>query len=114
MRISDLIGKLGLQVLTGPFDQEIEGGYASDLLSDVLANGSPGCIWVTIQVHRNIVAVASLKDFAGIIVAGGRQPEEASVTEAARENLNLLTTSMSSYEVIGKLYELGIRQARAG
>lgn len=108
MNVSELVGKLGLQVLTGPFEQEIEGGYASDLLSDVLANGQAGNIWITIQVHRNIVAVASLKDFAGIIVAGGRQPEVASVTEAAREKLNLLTTTMSSYEVIGKLFQLGI------
>ena len=109
MRISDLIRLLDLQAQTGPFDQEIKGGYASDLLSDVLANGKAGNIWVTIQVHRNIVAVASLKDFAGIIVAGGRKPEDASIAEAAREKLNLLTTPLSTYEVVGKLYEAGIR-----
>lgn len=104
-----MIDKLGLTPLSGPFDREVKGGYASDLISDVLANGREGDIWVTIQVHRNIVAVASLKGFAGIIITGGRRPEEPTVAEAEREKINLLSTKMSTFEVVGKLYSLGIR-----
>ena len=109
MKFSDIIRELNLTPLTGSFDKEITRGYASDLLSDVLANGEEGCVWITIQVHRNIVAVASLNDFAAIIISGGRKPEDLTIAEASREELNLLTTPMSTYEVSGKLYALGIK-----
>jgi len=109
MKVSDIIRELNLTPLTGPFDKEITSGYASDLLSDVLANGEDGCVWITIQIHRNIVAVASLNDFAAIIVSGGRKPEDTTISEAAREKLSLLTTPMNTYEASGKLYALGIK-----
>lgn len=110
MKIKKIIDELNLTVLSGPFEKEIAGGYTSDLLSDVLANGETGSIWVTIQIHRNVVAVASLQEFAGVIVAGGRKPDDQTITEAEREQLNLLSTPMSSYETVGKLYALGITE----
>lgn len=84
------------------------GGYASDLLSDVLANGKEGNVWITIQVHRNVAAVASLKEFSAVILTGGRQPQEDLREAAVQENLCLLGTTMSTYEVAGRLYAIGV------
>ncbi len=55
---------------------EIKGGYAGDLLSDVMANSQAGDMWVTRQVHLNIVAVASLKEHAGIVIVQGATPRK--------------------------------------
>jgi hypothetical protein len=109
MNVSDIIEELNLTPLTGPFDRKVKGGYASDLISDVLANGEEGDVWVTIQIHRNIVAVASLKELAAVIISGGRKPEESTIAEANREKVTLLSTPMSTYEVVGRLYSMGIR-----
>ena len=70
-------GRLGLEVksASGNLDREFKGGYASDLMSDVIANSRQGDIWVTLQIHQNTVAVASLKDLAAIIIVQGREPE---------------------------------------
>ncbi len=32
-------------------EKEIQGGYASDLLSDVMGNSREGDIWITMQKH---------------------------------------------------------------
>jgi len=85
------------------------GCYISDLLSDVLANARPGVLWVTIQTHRNVVSVASMKDIAAVLVTCGRKPEAAIIAEAARENILLLNTPLTTYETAGKLWEAGLR-----
>jgi len=89
-------------------DREITRGYASDLLSDVLANSGEGDLWVTLQIHQNIVAVASMKDLAGIILVNGREPEEETLEKAEAENIVIMVTEMPTFELIGRLYELGI------
>ncbi len=90
----------------------IEGGYASDLLSDVMANTKAGDIWVTLQGHPNIVAVAKLKELAGIIIVNGRAPEEETLNKAKAENIIILTSNLPAFELIGRLYESGISGMR--
>ena len=92
--------------------RECTGGYVSDLLSDVMANARPGDLWITLQVHQNIVAVASLKELAAIIIIGGRQPEKQTLAKAEEEKIPLLLTGMTAFEVVGELYRMGISGKR--
>ena len=110
MRLSDLVNELQLEVMTCPSDleREVTGGYASDLISDVLANGRAGDLWVTLQTHQNIVAVASLKELAGIVLVGGREPEEEARQKAEAERVPLLGSSLPAFELVGRLYQRGI------
>ncbi|HEX9950111.1 MAG TPA: DRTGG domain-containing protein [Thermodesulfobacteriota bacterium] len=110
MKLSEIIKKLALTVRSAGkrLDREVKGGYAGDLLSDVMAHSKAGDIWVTIQGHPNVVAVATLRDLAGIILANGRQPDTETVQRAEEEGVPLLCTSLPTYEVVGRLYRLGI------
>ncbi|MCK7477074.1 MAG: PHP domain-containing protein [Candidatus Moduliflexus flocculans] len=76
MTLGDLVSGLDLRVFTpGPgLDRPVLGGYAGDLLSDVIGHGRKGDLWLTIQVHPNVVAVAVLKDLAAIVLVNGREP----------------------------------------
>ncbi len=111
MLLSEVIDKLGLEQRAGgsPEGIEVTGGYSSDLLSDVIGNGKPGQIWTTIQIHQNVVAVGTLLGLAAIVITGGAEPEEKTIEKANEEGVIILTTPMRTYEVVGKLYELGIR-----
>ena len=80
------------------------------MLSDVIANAQKDNIWITLQTHINIVAVANLKELAGIILVNGRQPEEATFKKAQKENITLMLTELPTFEIVGKLYELGIHR----
>ena len=106
--LKDIVQKLDLKVVSGDLNKEVSGGYSSDLLSDVIANAEKDNIWITLQIHVNIVAVANLKELAGIILVNGRQPEDATLIKAQQENIPIMLTDLSTFEIVGKLYELGL------
>lgn len=87
-------------------DREVTGGYVGDLLSDVMANSSPGDIWITRQVHVNVVAVATLKEHAAIVVVHGAQPDQDTLEKASREGIPVYVSSMSAFETAGRLHRL--------
>ncbi len=114
MKLREVVEKFGLEVKCGEdkLDQEVGGGYASDLLSDVLANGKAGDLWITLQLHGNIVAVASMKDLLGIIIINGRQPEKETIEKAEEEGVPIMVSKLPAFELIGRLYEMGISGKR--
>jgi hypothetical protein len=112
MTLQDVIDQLKLTVFTAPHDPRTltpRGGYASDLLSCVMAGAQPDNLWVTLQAHMNVVAVAALREVTAVIITEGSQPEADVLAKAGEQGIVLLGTTMGSYEVVGKLWELGIR-----
>lgn len=114
MTLQQIVEKLGLKPLSAfsKLSEEITGGYVSDLLSDVMANAKAGDLWVTLQTHQNIVAVASLKEIAGIILIGKREPEKQTLNKAEVENIPILLSELSAFEVVGRLYQMGVSGLR--
>lgn len=110
MKLTELVEKLNLSIRSANenLEREITGGYASDLLSDVLANSEEGNIWITLQIHHNIVGVASIKDLTGIILVNGREPEPETLKKAEAENIPVMVSELPTYELVGKLYNLGV------
>ncbi len=108
MKVSELVNTLGLKVYSGEagLDKEIEGGYTSDLLSDVMGNADAGFVWITLQTHKNIMAIASLKELAAIILVKGNQPEEDTAMQSDSEGIPILGTDSESFEISGMLYNL--------
>lgn len=86
----------------------VTGVYCSDLLSDVLAHAEEGNLWITVQNHRNIVAVAETRDLAAIIVAGGRPILEEARQHAERLDVIVYSSPLSVYEIAGRLYQTGL------
>ena len=114
MNLREISQKLELEVKVDGGDPaaEVGGGYASDLISDVIANAKEGDLWVTLQTHQNTVAVASMKDLAGIVLVNGREPEADTLAKARQENVPLLVSALPAFELIGRLYGLGLSGIR--
>jgi len=110
MTVRDVALQLGLHVVSGEehLGREIRGGYVGDLLSDVIAHSGSGQVWLTVQGHINIVAVAVLKELAAIILVNGRSPAEETVQRAVAEKIPLLASSLHAYDLAGKLHALGV------
>ncbi len=108
IKLSDLVQDLDLRVVCGEklLDREVTGGYNSDLLSDVIANAAKNCVWITLQGHQNIVAVAMLKEIAGIILVNNRDPDEETVAKAIKEKIVIMVTDRSSFETAGRVFGL--------
>ena len=115
MNLQQIIDQLNLTPLTEPRDYAKimpTGGYSSDLLSCVMAGARKGYIWITLQAHLNIVAIAALNELAAIIITENARPDAASIEKANQQGVILLATHQPTYEVNGKLWELGIRNYR--
>lgn len=108
MKLSEIIEKLDIQVKEPGkgLDVDVSGGYTSDLLSDVLANSKEGDLWITLQVHQNIIAVSEMKGHAAIVLTSGREPEEETLEKAKSEKVTLLISDLSGFELSGRLYNL--------
>jgi hypothetical protein len=117
MKLEDIAKDLGLTELTsgvdGADETHIDRGYASDLLSDVLAHAPQGSLLVTLQVHLNVIAVASHADLAAVVFAGGRKPEGDVLAKAAAEGLALYSSPADTFDIVGRLYALGIKGTHA-
>lgn len=108
MDLKTIVDTLGLEAhccadkLTG----RVTGGYMGDLLSDVMANSAKGQLWVTRQVHQNIVAVAALKELSGIIIVQGAKPDQNTMEKAQKEGVPILGSPLPAFEVVGRIYRL--------
>jgi len=116
MKLSEIVEKLGLKIRTGggKLDREVSRGYASDLMSDVIAHSMKNDIWVTIQIHLNIVAVASMKELSCIVLINGKEPEKETLEKAEAEGIPILVSDLPAFELIGRLYQLGISGKKNG
>ncbi len=106
MNVKDMADKFGLTVVAGEsgLGREVQGGYSGDLLSEIMGNAGIGCVWLTVQCHQNIVAVAVLREMAAIVITGGAAPSPETVDKANAEGIPVLTYPGSSFELSGKLY----------
>lgn len=108
MELENIISELNLSRFNERTDtsREVTGGYTSDLLSDVMGYASPGEVWITLQTHKNVAAIASLKELSAIILVKGLSPDTDMLDQATAEGIPVLGTSCGSFETSGKLYQL--------
>lgn len=112
MNLAQIINELDLSRLTEEKDfaqTEITEGYTSDLLSCVMAGASRKGLWITLQSHTNIVAVAALLELSAVIITENAQPDAATIARANQEGILLLSTAAKTFSVVGRLWEMGIR-----
>ena len=108
LKVKDIINGLKLNVFTdgNGHDREVSNGYTSDLLSDVIGHADAGMIWITLQTHKNVAAVATLKDLAAVLLINGCKPDEDMLAHAREEGIPVLGSDEAAFEVSGKLYQL--------
>src|SRR5512142_621370 len=98
LTIGGIIEKLGLDIrVKGDGNKYVTGCYISDLLSDVMANSKDHELWITLQTHPNIVAVAVIKGISGVIITNGRYPEADTMRKAETEKVTIMTTTHSTF-----------------
>lgn len=108
MTIQELIDKLSLKSLSKFEDRDINGVFVSDMISDVMASAKSGNLWLTIQTHKSIVPAANLVDVSAVIITGDKEVPKETVDLASKFNIAILSSEFPTFEVVGKLYGLGL------
>lgn len=108
MTVEQITKELNLTIFGGQegLTNEVTGGYVSDLMSDVMGHADTGQVWITLQTHKNVIAIASLKDLAAIILVKNFTPEADMLEQANEEGIPILGTNESTFEITAKLYQL--------
>ncbi|HHW25747.1 MAG TPA: serine kinase [Firmicutes bacterium] len=106
MIVQDLVDQLGVKVMAMTREgsrREIRGGFVGDVLSHVMANAKPGFVWVTVQTHENVIAIASLLDVACVLVCQ-RELLPETCQRAADQGVTLLWSADDAFQVTGRIY----------
>jgi predicted transcriptional regulator len=107
MTIRDAAAALGAEICQDKFENsELTGAYTSDLLSDVLTNAGDGGALITVQAHRNTVAVAAQVNITAIIVCNSRPLPEDMLEAAGDRGIAVMRTKENQFTVSGRLREL--------
>jgi hypothetical protein len=106
MKVKELGAALNMKtVQAAGEDEDVVTGYASDLLSDVMANAKEGCALITIQAHVNTVAVAGLTGVSAIIICNDHSVPADMIDAAKREGIAVLQTNKNQFETSHLVYE---------
>ena len=109
-KLDSIAKELGLTILSpgSGLEREVSSGCCCDLLSWVMANGKKDAVWITVQIHLNVIAVASLLELSGVIIPSGMAVDEKTIQKAKEEDVTILSSDMDAFRLTGKLYQMGI------
>ncbi len=110
MKINDILKEIPHTLVAGHefLDRDVKAGYCSDLLSRVMAKGPKNGLWITVQTHTNIVAVATLLEIACIIIPEDISIDPNTIEKAKEEEIVIISSPLSAFELAGKLYSMGL------
>jgi hypothetical protein len=109
VKLSEIVEKTGLEALSAWEDGDIPGVYVSDMASDIITGAAPGCLLLTLQTHKNLIAAANVVDAGMVVFAHGRAPADDVLELAARVHIPLFRAPDDTWTYASKLYELGMR-----
>jgi hypothetical protein len=109
MKLQKIVEDLKLQILTKMEDKDVQGVFISDLLSDVMTSANPGDLWLTVQTHHNIIAVANLVNVAAVVVTHGKKVPEETISLGKRYHVVILSTPNPIFDIAAKLNAMGLK-----
>ncbi len=109
MKITEVASELEIRVLVeGDSERDVTQVITGDLLSFIMGTAPPGCLWLTVQNHLNVAAVAVLKEIPLIILTTGRQPSPELEEKCRIEDISLGYTAKTTFSVISDLARMGL------
>ena len=98
MNVGEIVAAVNGTVVVDKQDAVVNFAYASDLLSDVMGHCGDESVLITIQNHLNTIAVCTLAGIEVIVICHGRPVPEDMKAAAEREEVAIVTTTMSQFQ----------------
>lgn len=101
----------GTVITGGTRDYDVEYGFASDLMSDVLTLTADHGLFITGLVAPQTIRTAVVSDINVILFVRGKSVPESIVTLAEENEIVVITTARSMFRASGELYAAGLKPA---
>ncbi len=108
MKLREIIDKVDLIALTEVEERDVTGVFISDMLSDVMSSAASGDLWLTVQTHKNVVSAANLIDISALVIPHEKKVPQETIDLAYLFHVIILSTSLTSFELIAKLVGIGL------
>ncbi len=113
MQISEILAIAQAACLSpdADLDRQVEGAFASDLMSDVLRYDLAAGLLITGLSNPQAVRTAEMADAAAILLARGKVPPPEMLQLAQQVGVPLLSTRITMFEACGRLFAAGLPAA---
>lgn len=111
MRLSEVIDSLDAKVICGEdfIDREVNFGFASDLMSDVLTLDTSNMLLITGMSNLQTIRTAEMADINEIVFVRNKEVTMEMCDLARENNMVLLSCSKSMFRAVSCLHEKGMQ-----
>lgn len=110
MNVNELIEIVNGKLLNENADltRSIQGCFAADLMSDVLASVQPEAVLISGLCNPQVIRTAQMADVSAILLVRGKTPPAETIALANQERIPLITTPLGMYQACGQLFASGL------
>jgi hypothetical protein len=109
MKLEDIVAVTeGELLVPSPLDLDLQYGFASDLMSDVLHYAQPQTLLLTGLTNLQSVRTAEMADLPAILFARAKCPPLDTLELARQVGIAVVSSPYTLYEVCGLLFRAGL------
>jgi len=110
VKIEDIINELNAKVICGENkrDKEIQVGFASDLMSDVLTLDTENMLLITGLNNLQTIRTSEMSDISYILFVRNKKASEEMQQLACENDIMLLECNYSMFRACASLFKLGL------
>ncbi len=111
MTLKEVVEIVNGTVLCGEefLEREIQLGFASDLMSDVLTLLADDILLITGLSNNQAVRTAEMSDITQILFVRDKKPTKTMIDLAREQGITIIVTSYSMFKSSGLLFQKGLQ-----
>ena len=111
MRIKEIVNIINGKIICGEtqMDTEVQKGFASDLMSDVLTLDTDNVMLITGLANLQAIRTAEMSEISCIVFARNKKVSNEMVELAIESNIILIECANTVFKTAGALYAAGIK-----
>ncbi|MEI8114309.1 MAG: hypothetical protein WCI54_11800 [Bacteroidia bacterium] len=111
MKLREIAAVLNATISCGTekLDEEVEMGYSSDLMSDVLTLDTDNLVLITGLVNLQAIRTAEMADIRAIVFVRNKKVNQSMVKLACENGMCLLESPYSLFKSSGLLFQAGLK-----
>ncbi|MGB4440117.1 MAG: DRTGG domain-containing protein [Sedimentibacter sp.] len=115
MKINEIAGILNAEIITDFSDEntDIQYGFASDLMSDVLAYATEDSLLITGLNNTQVIRTAEMMDMSTVLFVRGKKPNKELIELATETALTIIATEYTMFKTCGLLAINGMKGIEA-